>query len=336
MADERLLLIRLGSLGDIVHTLPAAAALRAARPEARIEWVVESKWAPLLQGNPDLDKVVLLDRAKRSGYWVCAAFLRGARYQCAIDFQGLYKSACLAWLAQIPKRIGFSFTSAREAGAALFYTQRYPATGGHVVEQNLALAARLLHARASLAPVACKLAIPPPAASRIEEQLRHSRLEDFYLLSPGGGWRSKCWPAERYGQLHRLLAEKYGWRGMISFGPGERELAETVLTASGEPAPVILPMDLPELMAAMRRAKFVVAADTGPLHLAAALGTPVVGLYGPTDPARNGPYGAAESVVDRARPEERTYRRGREFAPAMLRISVDDVVAGIERRLGMR
>jgi ADP-heptose:LPS heptosyltransferase len=159
-------------------------------------------------------------------------------------------------------------------------------------------------------------------------------LTEFYAVSPGGGWVSKCWPAERYGELHRELARRHGWRGIVSFGPGERGLAEQVLQAAGEPAPVLLEMDLPELMALLRRAKFFVGADTGPLHLASALGTPVVGVYGPTDPARNGPYCKNDAVVRNARPEETTYRRGDSYSACMLSISVEQIIDAIERRLG--
>ena len=150
-------------------------------------------------------------------------------------------------------------------------------------------------------------------------------------VSPGGGWRSKCWPAERYGDLHREISSQLGLQGIVSFGPGEENLADEVAAASGLRAPIPLEMDLPHLMAALRRAKFLVAADTGPLHLASALGTPVVGLFGPTDPARNGPYGEPSIVVRKAEDGETTYKRGASYSPAMLRIEVSDVMAAIDR-----
>jgi heptosyltransferase I len=156
------------------------------------------------------------------------------------------------------------------------------------------------------------------------------------VLNPGGGWRSKGWPPERYGELHRNLAERFGWRGVISYGPGEEELAGEVVAAAGNSKPVAIPLSLGSLMALMRRAKFVVSADTGPLHLASALGAPVVGLYGPTDPARNGPHGGTAISIRNPRSSETTYRRGTSYSSAMLSITVEQVVEAVERLLGPR
>ena len=162
-------------------------------------------------------------------------------------------------------------------------------------------------------------------------------LTDFYVLNPGGGWLSKCWPAERYGELHRTLAARYGWRGVVTFGPGEEDLAREVVQAAGDPGPVPILLGLGPLMALMRRARFVVSADTGPLHLAAALDTPVVGLFGPTDPARNGPYSLDPSrhiVLRNPQNCETTYRRGKTYSPAMLSLGVPQVAGAIARRWG--
>ena len=153
------------------------------------------------------------------------------------------------------------------------------------------------------------------------------------MLSPGGGWLSKCWPAERYGELHRRLAARLGYGGVVTFGPGERPLADALRAAAGSPEPVLLELDLPQLMAALHGAQFFVGADTGPLHVSVALGTPVVGLYGPTDPAQTGPYSRADVVVRNARPDETTYSRGSSYALAMLSITVEQVEEAVVRRL---
>lgn len=334
MAEPRILVVRLGSLGDIVHTLPAVAALRRAHPGARLEWIVEAKWAPLLLGNPDVDEVIRFDRAGLAGWRRAAARLRAGRYSLAVDFQGLYKSALLARLSGARERIGFARGHAREAGAAMFYTHRVaPQAARHVVERNLALAAA---AGAAPGEVNFPLRVAPEAESWLEAQLAANRIRDYFVLSPGGGWRSKLWPAERYGHLHRRLASDPrggGWRGVVNFGPGERALAEAARLVAGEPQPLVVPLELPQLVALLARARLVVSADTGPLHLAAALGTPVVGLYGPTSPERNGPWGQQEFAVRNARAEETTYKRGREHSPAMLSITVDQVVEAVARRL---
>jgi len=341
MTDDRFLIVRLGSLGDIVHTLPAAAALCDSHPGASVDWVVESKWLPLLAGNPDLNQVIALDRDSWGAIGRCVGRLRGAGYTCALDFQGLYKSAVLAWFSGAPKRVGWARNFAREGLATLLYTHRVVPSGPHKVEQNIALAesagARPNRAgpnRARRSPARFPLKVSPEAEAQVARLLTPHGLREYFVMSPGGGWRSKCWPAERYGQLHQRIVERYGLRGVVSFGPGERTLAEGVRAAAGAPEPLVMALDLPQLMAALRRAKFFVGGDTGPLHLAAALGTPVIGLYGPTDPARNGPYSSADVVVRNARPEDTTYKRRDRYSASMLSITVEQVLAAVEQRMG--
>jgi heptosyltransferase-1 len=331
MADRRFLLVRLGSLGDIVHALPAAAALRDTFPHARVDWVVETKWARVLEGNPDLSEVIELDRKSPEGMMGTLRRLRARNYTSAVDFQALYKSALLAFASGAPERIGFKSSYAREGLASWFYTDRLDPRGAHKVEHNLGLVRR---AGALASKPRFPLAVHAVDHERISSELAAHGLGDFFVLNPGGGWRSKCWPAERYGELHRRLAERYGWRGMVSFGPGEEELAERVIEAAGETAPVAVPFGLGPLMALLLRAKFVVSADTGPLHLACALGAPVVGLFGPTDPSRNGPYSARDTVVRNPRFCETTYRRGSSYSAGMLSITVEQVLDAVIERFG--
>lgn len=332
MPEPRLLILRLSSMGDIVHALPAVAALRGAFPSAQLDWVVEEKWTPLLAGCPVISEVISQGRSVRATLALVRE-LRSRRYHMAVDLQGLYKSAALAWLSGAGRRVGLAASHAREPGAARFYTGRVAPSSAHVVDMNLELA------RAAGAALPQGAAFPLRVAPEAEQWLARQQSElgfaDYYVLFPGGGWRSKCWPAEQYGHLHRKLAERHQWRGVVTYGPGERALAEAVRLVAGEPEPMLLASDLPQLLALLARARFVVAADTGPLHVAAALGTPVVGLFGPTDPQRNGPYGQLDSVVRNARPEQTTYRRGADFSPTMLSIRVEQVIAAIERRMGI-
>jgi heptosyltransferase I len=332
MAEDRFLLVRMSSLGDIIHTLPAAAALRESFAEARIDWLVERRWEALLSGNPDMNRVVTVDRSDWRGIGACVRELRSEAYSCALDFQSLYRSAILAYASGAPRRVGFDREYAREGLASLLYTQEVHPTGRHKVEHNFSLVEAI---GARTIPARFPLMIPAEAEESVHAQLARNEISEFYVVSPGGGWASKCWPEERYGELHRELVRRHGWRGIVSFGSGERELAEVVRRSAGSPAPVLLEMDLAQLMAVLRRAKFFVGADTGPLHLASALGTPVVGLYGPTDPARNGPYASEDIVVRNAGPEETTYKRGASHSASMLSITVGQVVKAIERRLGM-
>jgi len=332
--DLRFLLVRLGSLGDIIHALPAAAALRDTFPGARIDWAVEPKWAALLEGNTDLNSVIQVDRKTLGGLSRTIRTLRAANYTCVVDFQGLYKSALLAFGSGAPRRIGFKRTYAREGFASWLYTERHNPRGAHKVEHNLTLA-QAAGARNSIARIS--LPTRPEAEERVASELDRRNIRDFLVLNPGGGWRSKCWPAERYGELYARIFDKFGIRGVVSYGPGEEDLAQSVVSAAGKSAPVAIPLDLKPLMALLRRAKFVVSADTGPLHLADALGTPVVGLFGPTGPARNGPYFTSRSpksvVVRNPRLSETTYQRGASYSPAMLAITVDEVAAAVDKVL---
>ncbi|HEV2422143.1 MAG TPA: glycosyltransferase family 9 protein [Candidatus Acidoferrales bacterium] len=330
MDDQRFLVLRMSALGDIIHALPAVSALDESFPKATIDWLVDWKWAPILEGNPSVDNVIAVDRSSWRSVVDSVRQMRRRKYTVAIDFQSLYRSAILGWLSGARKRFGFDAHYSRESGAAFFYTDVLSPHRSHKVEHNLELAeaagARADETRFPLPAVA-------DSAGEVERILAAKGVGDYFVLSPGGGWGSKCWPAERYGELHRALAEKYGWRGVVSFGPGERKLAERVRASAGPPDPIVEMFELRQLIALLRRAKFLVAGDTGPLHLASALGTPVVGLYGPTDPSRNGPYSPRDVVVRKANREGTTYRRGKSPSRAMLAITVEDVLDAVGRRL---
>jgi lipopolysaccharide heptosyltransferase I len=334
MADQRFLLVRMGSMGDVIHAIPAASALRDTFPHARIDWAIDPKWARLLEGNPDITEVIAADRKSASGVAALIRKMRAAKYTCAIDFQALYKSALLAFASGAPRRVGFQSSYAREGLASLLYTDCLNPRGPHKVDHNLTLAE---FAGAKKPAPRFPLAIHMEDEEHASRELAAHSLTDFYVLNPGGGWLSKCWPAERYGELHRTLAARYGWRGVVTFGPGEEYLAREVVQAAGDPPSVATLLGLGPLMALMRRAKFVISADTGPLHLAAALDAPVVGLFGPTDPARNGPYSLDPSrhiVLRNPQNCETTYRRGKTYSPAMLSLGVPQVAEAIARRWG--
>lgn len=332
MAEERFLILRMGALGDIVHTLPAAAALRESFPRAEIDWLVDQKWLPILDGNPDVSHVIPMDRSNLRAVVSGVRRLRAARYTTVLDFQSLYRSAILGRLSGAPRRAGFDSRYAREGGAAFLYTNKVTPQRTHKVEHNLELVESI---GARPGNIRFPLSVSPGTGERVKRFLRENEIGEFFVLSPGGGWGSKCWPAERYGALHRALAQRYGLRGVVSFGPGERNLAEAVQREAGVPQPVVEDFNLGQLVPLLRSAKFLVAADTGPLHLASALGTPVIGLYGPTDPARNGPFSKNDVVIRNALPGQSTYRREKMPAPSMLSITVEQVIEAVERRLRM-
>lgn len=329
-------------MGDIVHALPAVASLRDSFPQARIDWLVEARWADLLDLNPDLSNVFAIDtRGWRRAPLSAASWrsvsalrrkLREAHYDIAVDFQGLYKSALLAWLSGAARRVGFASSVAKEGGASRFYTEKVQLPAGvHVVEMNRALARA-----AGGGETRVRFVLPTSAEdeAKVEEMLRAHHLREFAVLSPGGGWGSKCWPVERYAALHNALARERGWRTVLNAGPGEERLVSEFQAQARVTKPVHLTLTLRQLVALLKRAKLLVSGDTGPLHLAAALGTPVVGLYGPTDPARNGPYGPRAVVLHHREKGTITYKHEEGTSPALLAITVEEVVAAMDRALG--
>ena len=374
MAEPHLLIIRLSSLGDVVHALPAAAALRRAFPESRIDWLVEERWLPLLAGNPDLDEVITADtiawrrslmrRATWQAMRRCRRQLLARRYQIAMDFQGLYKSGLMARLSGAKEVFGFDARFCREPGAAVFYDRVIVPDGTHVVDLNLSLA-RQVHLALSPQGVVGSLArrtvteyvsasevkakfpdevkffLPrsEEAEAYVKQQLAAAQVTKFLVVNPGGGWKSKCWLPERYGELCRRLIRSrgsptQGWSAVVSYGPGEESLVDAVRQAAGDVTLAAFPADLRQLMALLRRAAIFIGGDTGPLHLAVAVGTPVVGLYGPTDPARNGPYSALDVVVCNREYGGVTHRREWEYSLSMLSITVEQVIGAVEQRLG--
>jgi len=328
-AGERFLVVRLTALGDILHTVPAVAALRAAHPKAKIDWVVDRKWAPVLEGSPALDEVIPFDRRSLWGAVECLQRLRENRYTCAIDFQGLYKSSILAGLSGAARRIGFDRDWAREGSAAIFYSERVVPAGRHVAELNYSLAEQAAASRPATPEY--PLRVPAGGSASIRARLHDLGIAGEYMVvGPAGSWRAKCWPAERYGEFCRAFEKKYEMRMVVIHGRGEKSIAEEVARTAAPARPVIIATTIEELMGLLAHARFLLAADSGPVHLAAALGTPVVGLYGPTDPARNGPFAPGAAIVHKARPEEISYKRRADFSAAMLRITVEDVLAAAD------
>lgn len=344
MNEENFLIVRLSSLGDVVHALPAVSALREAHPRAWIDWLIERRWRPVLEANPDVNRVVPLDTFSfrrdpwaspvRREFWAELKNLRRAGYTCTIDFQGLFKSALLAAWTGAPRRVGFSERFLREPACAVFYTEAVSPLGrSHVIAQNLALVERLgAHPGGS---ETWRFPLPQSSAADryIQERLAENGVREFFVVNPGGGWRGKCWPPERYGLLSDALSALCGWRCVVSFGPGEEALVDAVRRAARASTPVAFATDILQLIALLRRARLFIGGDTGPLHLATALGTPVVGLYGATSPQRNGPFSNDDIVLYHAEACQDARWREPRYTPCMASITVDEVIEAAKQRL---
>jgi heptosyltransferase-1 len=319
-----ILIVRLGALGDIVHAVPAAAALRTAYPDARLDWLVDVRHRHLLDFIPILTTRIAIDtRALRGAAGVVKVVrtLRTARYDVALDLQGLLKSAVLARVSGARRVVGFVRGEVREAAAATFYDEAVdPRPARHVLDRGLALAAAAgatIDPGGRRAPPTSGSGLPrdgsrsgaarfpftiPPSdmPARVRASLGIGADAAFVALNPGAAWPNKRWPAERFGALAAGLRARTDLRSIVLWGPGEEALARAVSDASESAAQPAPPTTLEDLIALVANARLVVSGDTGPLHLAAAVGAPIVGLYGPTDPARNGPWSPDDRVVSRS------------------------------------
>ncbi len=348
---DRLLIVRLGAMGDVVHGLPAAAALRAAFPDTTLGWLIEERWAELLctlptpRSGPRSAQRPLVDRIHtvNTRQWRSAPFtaatweriaasisdLRAARYEIALDLQGAIRSSLLARWSGAP--VIYGAAQPRENLASMFYTRPVITGGEHVVEQNLSMAEALAHRRLKIPPV--ELPHDEAAEQEIDRRLKVQRAEEFALLNPGAGWGAKRWPAERYGEAAKALAEN-NLKVLINFGPGEEDLASAVEDAGGGAAEKFSG-SLTQLIALTRRARLFIGGDTGPMHLAAALGVPVVGIFGPTDPARNGPFDT-RSIVLRSPASSTSYHHAVQADDGLLEISTGQVIAAARQLLEER
>ena len=339
-------MVRLGAMGDILHALPAVTALRIAHPEWIIDWVVEPKWAALLaaQGatgrdsqspaprQPVVDRIHLAPakewgKSPLSSRTVRAirdlrCNLREGQYEAAIDFQGAVRSAMLGRLAT-DHLIGEA--KPREWAARWLFSERVATTGAHVIEQDYELAAAI--AADGLKPVQPWLPFDPRAEAWADSLLASTPAQPSVLINPGAGWGAKRWPVERYAAVAKNLVAR-GCRVLVNAGPGEEPIAEVIVNETGGTA-TLLPPSLENLIALTRRVSLVIAGDTGPLHLACALGKPVVGIYGPTDPSRNGPFGTRFKVL-RHPASVRDHARREEPEAGLLTIQPDEVLGAAE------
>ncbi|HEY7817931.1 MAG TPA: lipopolysaccharide heptosyltransferase I [Vicinamibacteria bacterium] len=339
-----ILVVRLSSMGDLVHTLPAVAALRSRFPDARIDWLVEARHREVLRDNPDVNDLIEVDTLgwRRKLFsprtWRdirgSIAKVRERRYDLVLDLQGTVKSAVSAFLARSDRRIGFSSEHLKERAAALLYTECVSTNGGrpHAIDRHLGLLRALdIDAKER----SFRVALSETAEARAESELRQMGLSDFAVLNPGASWETKRWSPEKFGRLATAIERDWNLPSLVVFGPGEEDLARAVVESSGGAARLAPRTNVPELLPYIRKARLFVSGDTGPLHLASALGVPAVAIFGPTDPARNGPFGEGDLTVWKKVACSPCYKtRCPGFGNVCLTsIEVEDVLAAVRKRL---
>ncbi len=339
----RILIVKLGSIGDIVHTLPALAALRGAMPQAEISWVVERRSAEILRDNPLLDRLIEVDtkalrRGLMSGETLRAPRqqlrrLRASAFDVALDFQGLLKSASIARLSGARRVFGYSRPGLREPASALLLSKTVAVPKQtHVIRKSLLLLEGALNV-----PVPDELSFPINTTSSEEAEAREAAATSggkYAILNPGGGWPTKLWSVERFGKLADLLWSNYGISSLVTHGPGEEALAEGVRQSSLSGKAQAVSLSLKGFYSLARGAKVYVGGDTGPTHIAVAAGAPIVGLFGPTEWWRNGSPRAEDICVERTDIDCRVDCHRRSCSKWIcMDIEVGRVMEAIERRL---
>lgn len=338
MADKSFLVVRLSSLGDIVHALPAVSAL-AKIPSAAVDWVVETRYRDLLIGNPYLRNVIEIDtlgiNEKRWSFNSLMAILKSVsilrehRYDAVVDFQSLLKTAVLARCTSSDRRIGFTGDWAREPMAGILYTHKQCIPRQiHVIQANISLVE-------SLGAQTNHWEFPLPDDMKVrkslDKKLQKLGIQKYLIVNPGGGWEAKRWSLRNYGELVRQLWKVSSLPIILSYGPGEEQLANDVLRRAGTSNAFTFATDIPQFIALARRAKLFIGTDTGPLHLSTALGTPVVGIYGPTDPTTHGPFSPVDIFLRNSNRTSHS-RRSKDSA-AIEGVSVETVLEAARKRL---
>ncbi|HEX5411455.1 MAG TPA: lipopolysaccharide heptosyltransferase I [Terriglobia bacterium] len=343
-SPQRFLVIRLSSIGDIVHTLPAVAALGRAHPQAEIHWAVEDRFAELLIANPFVSRLIKLDtlgwRKDPASGRVMAEIMQGFaaireyQYDTAIDFQGLIKSAIFARLSHSGKRIGLARGWLREPLAALLYTQRVtPKECTHIVEINLSLVDPL---GAHTSNWEFPLPDRPADREAVRAQLERLGTKDVIIVNPGGGWKSKRWPPQNYADAIAALARRVALDFLVTGPPQEEDVAHEIIARAHTPCAKWFPSTLLQFIALAREARLLIGGDTGPLHLAAAVGTPIVAIFNAADnrntPERNGPFNPADIILCGPRPPRHgSHSKELDFLEG---VSVESVVNAVLQRLG--
>ena len=330
-APSRFLIVRLGSLGDIIHAIPAVAALRAALPSAQIDWAVDPRYVDLIRMISVVDHPVPLDpRAGLMRLFATMSELRKRKYKVAIDFQGLIKSATITRFAGAERSLGFPQAELREQAARALYSDSPESVhAAHVVYKNLELVAAL-----GIKTGEPQFPLHVPRTAAVEEVEARFAGAPFALINPGAAWPNKRWPPDRYGRVAAAIRERFGWPSLVLWGPKEQPQAAAVVESSNGAATLAPHTSIVDLFGIAKAARIAVSGDTGPLHIAGAVGTPLVALFGPTYAERNGPWNPADIVVSRTAQCECMYQRAcRRDSPCIDEIPVDEAVSAVVRRV---
>ncbi len=331
---KKFLIVRLGSLGDVIHAIPSAAALRCRFPDAQINWLVDPRYVELLELVECIDTPIPFDpRDLRIGGGDALRVLKSLRavhYDAVVDLQGLLKSAVLGRLAGAGRTIGFPRAHLREPLARLFYTDAPdPGEAPHVINKNLGLLRSL-----DVSNLAVHFPLRIPRTDTVMSVVDRAGQDGYAILNPGAAWPNKRWLPEKFGTVAASIRNEHGWRSVVLWGPGEEALAASVAAASQGTADVAPSTTIADLVGIARAAKVMVSGDTGPLHIAGAVSTPIVALFGPTSAERNGPWATRDVSISRVSTCACRYeRRCRRATPCIEDITPEEVVQAVSTRV---
>ena len=337
-SSPRIVLVRLSAIGDVVHTMPVATAIKERFPEAELLWVASEPGANLLEGHEAIDQLLTLPRGflkKPSILWQTRRRLRQFKPDLAIDSQGLTKSSVVAWLSGAKTRIGFAPPWGRELSRAL-NNVKVETPLPHAVDRML----QLLKPLGIDSPdIRFALPISDADSERVREHLKSLSLKEggYAIFHVGAGWPSKLWPVDRFAAVARYLWVRHKLKTLVtSAGVSERERAEELIELSGDAALLAPAVSLRELASLSRGCRVFLSGDTGPLHIADAVGASCIGLYGPFPAEKHGPYGPQSIALQKARFEGTTRERRRAPPEVMEAITVEDVCDACEEILSRK
>lgn len=318
---KRLLILKPSALGDIIHTLPLLASLRESFPSLQIWWAVKSKFAELLKTHPYLNGTIVWEKRR---FWQFLKKIRRKRFHIVLELQGLFRTGFIVYLSGAKERWGFSKEETKEC-QFFFLTRTVKTKNSHIVEKNLEMAEELG------AKKKVEFLIPEneEAKMSIEKYLKKSGVspkDKLIALIPGGGWGNKIWSEKKFASLGKELTLRKDWRIIIIWGPGEFKKAD-LINRMAEGKLLLGPSTtISQLVSLLKRCSMAIGGDTGPLHLAVALDIPVIGLYGPTPPSRNGPFGEKKEIIYHALPCSPCWRRNCKRKECMNSIGVEEVI----------
>ncbi len=335
---RRILIIRLSGIGDVVQTLPLLVALRKRYPRAYIAWLVQKRAEEILLGHPYLNEVIVFERDRWvSRLWPLIKKLRQKRFDLVVDSHGQLRSGLFAYITGARVRLGFSPKNGRELNSVFINFKAPPFPGDwHAVERYLALASVL---GAETETKEFLIQIGESEKEYVEHFLKEKGIETgeiLIALNPGSSWKSKIWPSKNYAHLADVLIKEFKVKIILLWGPGEENLIASIKSLMEE-KPVIAPRtSLKELASLISRCTLFIGSDSAPLHIASALSIPSIGLYGPTDPKRNGPYGSGNAAIKKDLATLSCLRKGCrrcKHQDCMELITVEEVINTVENKM---